>query len=85
MSFVLKLDHPFKKADGTTCAEVTMRRASVKDLRIMHNSGKSDAEKELKLAGNLCQLSPDELDCMDASDYATLQEQLKVFTSPRAS
>jgi hypothetical protein len=51
-----------------------MRRATVKDLRIMHNSGGTGAEKELRLGGNLCDLAPDDLDRMDIADYAGLQK-----------
>ncbi len=81
----IKLAIPFKNISGIEIAEVKMRRATVKDLRIMHNSGGTDADKELRLIGNLCELAPDDLDRMDATDYATLQKTLQGFLSPRAS
>lgn len=85
MSAKIKLAYPFKKTDGTTCAEVTLRRPLVRDLRRMEKLGDTQAEKELALVGNLLDLAPADLDSMDSADYIVIQKQLSDFQSPRAT
>ena len=79
----IKLAHPFKNSSGALVSEVTMRLPLVKDARIAENSGGTQVEKELRMIGNLCELSPDDLDRMAMSDYTLLQKQYVDFTSPR--
>ncbi|AHF89511.1 hypothetical protein OPIT5_03735 [Opitutaceae bacterium TAV5] len=81
----IKLKHPFKKADGTECSEVTIRRPLVRDLRIMHNSGGTDFDKEARLAGNLAELSPEDIDRMDGADFLEVSKAAAGFISPRAT
>ncbi|RRJ96868.1 phage tail assembly protein [Opitutaceae bacterium TAV4] len=81
----IKLQHPFKKADGTQCAEVTLRRPLVRDIRIMHNSGGTDFDKGSRLAANLAELSPDDIDRMDAADFSEIERTVQGFVSPRAT
>ena len=83
ISATITLNHPVKLTDGSLCSTLTMRRPTVKDMRIAQNSASTDMEKELRLVGNLCGLSPDDIDRLDFSDYAALQSQLQVFISPR--
>lgn len=81
----ITLSIPFKRADGVTVSEISLRRATVKDLRRVNSGGASDFEKGAALIACLADLSPDDLDRMDAADYMAIQKQAESFLSPRAS
>lgn len=69
------LKHPYTVA-GKTIEKLTFRRATVKDLRLMHRAGSNDEEKEIWLIATLSALVPEDLDPMDAADYKSLQGSL---------
>ena len=64
-----------KLANGTT---VQMREPKVRDMRISQEA-KTDAEQEIKLIGNLTNMSMDEIDDLSLKDYTALQTALKSF------
>lgn len=64
-----------KLANGTT---VQMREPKVRDMRISQEA-KTDAEQEIKLIGNLTNMSMDEIDDLSLKDYTALQKALKSF------
>lgn len=64
-----------KLADGTI---VQMREPKVRDMRISQEA-KTDAEQEIKLIGNLTNMSMDEIDDLSLKDYTALQTALKSF------
>lgn len=73
----IELDYPITKADGTKVNSVTLRRATVKDLRRMKDFGADPADQELGLIARLAGMVPEDLDLIDASDYAKLQKSFR--------
>lgn len=76
----ITLDYPII-VDGAEVRELRMRRPKVRDLLALERSNASDADKELKLFANLCELSPKSLEELDAADYRRLQEAYNAFLS----
>ena len=75
----IKLNYPIE-SDGTTIANLNMRRSKVKDRLIvakMKNS--SDEEKEIRLFANLCEVATNIIEELDESDYANLQKAYMDF------
>ena len=62
-------------ADGKI---IKMREPKVRDMRISQEA-KTDAEQEIKLIGNLTNMTMDEIDDLSLKDYTTLQTALKSF------
>ncbi|MDD2895553.1 MAG: phage tail assembly protein [Aliarcobacter sp.] len=62
-------------ANGKT---VQMREPKVRDMRISQEA-KTDAEQEIKLIGNLTNMTMDEIDELSLKDYTSLQTALKSF------
>jgi len=59
---------------------IKMRKPKVRDMRIVANE-ENEIEKEMKLIGNLTNLTFEELDEMDLDDYQKLQKALMNFLS----
>lgn len=59
---------------------IKMRKPKVRDMRIVGEI-QNEVEKEIKLIGNLTNMTTDELDDMDLDDYKKLQEALASFLS----
>lgn len=57
---------------------VKMREPKVRDMKISLEA-KTEAEQEIKLIGNLTNLTPDEMDDLSFKDYTSLQKALKGF------
>ena len=77
----ITLRHPFDH-DGARIASVTMRRPLVRDLRAAQGSagpGASDAEVELAMFSNLCEMAPETWDAMDLGDYRQVQRAYEGF------
>lgn len=64
------------KIDGAEITALRMREPTVKDQLVMDAKGGSDAQKELAMMANLCQLRPDDLTQLTLRDYKKVQ---KVF------
>lgn len=67
--------------DGATLSELSIRRPKVRDMLAMENMAKNEAEKEINLFANLCELTPEALHELDMSDYAKLQKAYQDFLS----
>ena len=76
MSMTISLNYPITLGTGETLDTLSVRRAKVKDIRKM-NEHKNDADKEMHLLSALTGLVPEDLDNLDISDYAKLQEVMK--------
>lgn len=76
----IKLKHPID-LDGVKVDRIQLRRPKVRDMLAVDTSTASDAEKELNLFANLCELSPDNLMDLDMADYAKLQKAYQDFLS----
>jgi len=66
---------------GRTLTSVTLRRPKVGDLRRMDKVKGSEMERTLHLIGQLAELSPAEVDELDAADLATLGDVVTGFTA----
>ncbi len=67
--------------DGAMRSELTVRRPKVRDMLAMENMTKNDAEKEIHLFANLCEVSPESLYELDMADYGKLQKVYQDFLS----
>lgn len=74
----IKLDYPIK-IDGATVNEISLRRPTVKDMRIVRASKASDAEQEIALIANLAQWTPADVENLDMADFVKVQAALKDF------
>lgn len=70
------MEKEIKLSDGRT---IKMREPKVRDMRIAETDSKSKADEELKLIGNLTNLTPDEIDDLSVKDYLQLQKAMKGF------
>ena len=78
-SKTIKLKEPIS-VEGREITEVTLRRPKVGDLRRMDKVGGSDLEKTLWLMGALSEMTPAEVDELDAVDMEALAEVISGFT-----
>ncbi|MFL0805512.1 MAG: phage tail assembly protein [Agarilytica sp.] len=67
--------------DGAMLSELTVRRPKVRDMLAIENMTKNDAEKEIHLFANLCEVSPESLYELDMADYGKLQKVYQDFLS----
>lgn len=66
-----------KLSDGRV---IKMRKPKVRDMRIVSDVD-NEVEKEMRLIGNLTNMTFEEIDEMDLDDYKKLQEALMDFLS----
>ena len=76
----IKLRHPLT-VDGAELAELVMRRPLVRDLRAAQRSAGGEADAEIALFANLCEVAPEAFDRMDLGDYYRLQDAYRGFLS----
>ena len=76
------LDYPVDVA-GQKYAELHIRRPKVRDHLVADRVGGGNAEKEVKLLANLCEVAPAVIEELDAADYQKLQGVYGGFLSPR--
>ena len=69
------LAFPFKTATGQTIDVVQMRRATVKDRRLIGKQYPNIADQEVALVARLAGLVPEDLDAMDATDWSVVQSR----------
>ena len=80
---VIILDFPVQLADRKV-TEVTMRRPVMRDL-IKHNiTQKSDLRDDVNFIADLCNMTIEEMEYFDASDFEKLQAQLLRFRGVRS-
>lgn len=76
----IKLTHPVE-ADGGTVSALQLRRPVVRDMLAADKAAGSEAEKEVRMFANLCEVAPGVIEALDLADYTTLQETYKGFLS----
>ena len=75
----IKLDYPIQ-IDGATINEISLRRPTVKDMRVARiTGGKDDAAQEINLIANLAQITPDAVESLDMADFVKVQKALQGF------
>ncbi|OTG64333.1 hypothetical protein B9T25_12905 [Acinetobacter sp. ANC 4470] len=62
--------------------EISMREPTVQDLLSaeLQAKGKSDAEQEITMFANLCEIAPDFIKSLGLKDYKRIQEAYRLFT-----
>ena len=77
---LIPLSYPIQ-VDGVTVKQLTLRRPKVRDMLAVEKNAYSDAEKEITLFANLCEVPPASLHDLDMADYAKLQQHYHTFLS----
>jgi len=78
MSTSITLDYPILVA-GVKLGVLNMRRMCVRDLIAYDASKDPSLAKEALLIANLCEIPPESLHAMDASDYKKCQAVVQGF------
>ncbi len=76
----IKLNYPIESS-GETIESVHLRRPKVRDMIAQEKTAVSDAEKEVALFANLCELTPDNILDIDGADYLKIQKVYAGFLS----
>jgi len=76
----IKLDYPIR-IEGVEVKALKMRRSKVRDMLAADKATGSEAEKEVTLFANLCEVSTETIGDMDTADYQKLQEAYSGFLS----
>lgn len=78
----IELEFPIT-ISGVEVKHLVMRRPKVRD-EVAYTKKKGDeADKTLSLMANLCEVTPDDLLELDASDFKKLEEQFQDFKGAR--
>ena len=77
---IIKLSYPIEY-NALPISEIAVRRPTVGDNLAAQKSAGSDAEREIRLIANLCELPPEAIQLLDMSDYASIQKVLSGFLS----
>ena len=80
MSTSIELKYPIS-VDGVNVKSLKLRRPKVRDMLGVEATKVSDAEKEINLFANLCEVIPEVLMDLDMADYAKLQKAYQDFLS----
>jgi len=76
----ITLKHPVT-VETIDYKKLTLRRPKVRDMLAADKSSGSDAEKEVTIFCNLCEVSPAVIEELDLSDYKQLQDKYSHFLS----
>ena len=76
----IKLTHPIE-ADGGTVSALQLRRPVVRDMLAADKAAGTEAEKEVRMFANLCEVTPSVIEALDLTDYMMLQETYRGFLS----
>ncbi|MDH5179762.1 MAG: phage tail assembly protein [Gammaproteobacteria bacterium] len=74
------LEYPVT-VNGQEYSELNMRRPKVRDQKAASVKGKTDAEREISLFANLCEVEPALIEELDMTDYTAIQETYQDFLS----
>ncbi len=67
--------------NNTAVSELTLRRPTVRDMLAADKMQGSDAEKEIRMFCNLCEVEPSVIETLDLADYNQLQQAYQGFLS----
>ncbi|WP_429885383.1 phage tail assembly protein [Geoalkalibacter halelectricus] len=76
----IKLKHPVTVA-GEEVKALRLRRPKVKDQLAADKGAGGNAEKEIRLFANLCEVAPAIIEELDLADYRQVQEAYSAFLS----
>lgn len=74
-----KIDLKYPLDNGTQA--LTMRRPKVRDMLAADKAKGSDADKEIAMFANLCEVAPADIEALDMADYKALQQAYSGFLS----
>jgi hypothetical protein len=74
----IELSTPIK-IDGADVTALRMREPTVNDQLVMDAKGGTDAQRELSLMANLCQVKPEDLKKLTLRDYKKVQKAFSGF------
>lgn len=77
----IKLEYPVS-VNGQEYTQLTMRRPKVRDQKLAAKLGNNDADREIALFANLCEVEPEMIEELDMTDYSHIQETYQNFLSP---
>lgn len=77
-SIAIPLKRPVE-IDGAEVGELTMREPTVEDQLSIDKMKGGEAEKELHLFANLCEVTPEDLRKLTLRDYRKVQEGFRSF------
>lgn len=77
----IELKNPVEMAGGVKVGELKMRAPKVRDMLAADKISGSDAEREVRLFSNLCEVEPTVIEGLDMADYVKLQEAYRGFLS----
>ncbi len=80
MTAQIKLTHPVL-VEGAEVTTLQPRRPKVRDMLAVDKTAQSDAEKEINLFANLCEVLPAVIQELDMADYSKLQQAYQDFLS----
>lgn len=60
---------------------LVMRRPKVRDMLASEKAKGGDADKEITLFANLCEVAPSAIEALDMADYQQLQQAYQGFLS----
>ena len=67
--------------DGATHTTLAMRRPKVRDSRDAQRGGGTNADSEIRLFANLCEVTPAAIEALDMADYMRMQKVYEGFLS----
>ncbi len=76
----IPLEHPVE-IEGAKVNELKMRRPKVRDMIDAEKSGGGNAEIEVRLFANLCEVTPSTIEELDMADYQAVQGVYTGFLS----
>lgn len=76
----ITLDYPVT-IDGVEVKTLCMRRPKVKDQLASERSEGTQADREVRLFANLCEVTPATVEELDLVDYQKLQKEYEGFLS----
>jgi phage FluMu protein gp41 len=62
--------------NGKEVAELTIRKPTVKDLKLSNAAGKTELDRSLALIGDLAGLTPTDLDGLSLTDLSKINEEM---------
>lgn len=76
----IQLTYPVE-INGQTTNELNVRRPKVRDMLVADKAQGSEAEKEIRMFANLCEVEPGVIEGLDLIDYSNLQKVYQGFLS----
>jgi hypothetical protein len=68
-------------SDGVEIKALSFRRPKVRDMLLAEKQGSNQAEREVRMVANLCEVAPTVIEDLDFADYTAAQKVLQGFLS----